>query len=109
MITEKDLPVPDDSKFLDKNGNLKPYTPPVLIHSVDADYVDPYTKHPFVEMARVSVVVGTNGEPKEAGSHGDWRSAPTKRPVRQSCSIALFLPPCTECPSKLEPMFRSPL
>jgi len=65
VITERDLPVPDDSKFLDKHGNLKTSTEPVLIHSVDADYVDPYAKHPIVEIARVTLVVGTNGEPKD--------------------------------------------
>jgi TonB family protein len=66
VIAERDLPVPDDSKFLDKNGKLKPETPPILIHTVDADYVNPFNKHPLVEIARVSVVVGANGEPKEA-------------------------------------------
>jgi TonB family protein len=66
VIAERDLPVPDDAKFLDKNGKLKPETPPVLIHSVDADYVDPFAKHPFVQVARLSVLVGVNGEPKSA-------------------------------------------
>jgi TonB family protein len=65
MIAERDLPVPPDSKFLDKNGNLKSSTPPVLIHTVDADYVDPFAKHPVVLVAKVSVVVGKDGEPKE--------------------------------------------
>ena len=65
VIAERDLPVPPDSKFLDKNGNLKSTTPPVLIHTVDADYVDPFTKHPIVEVSRVTLVVGVNGEPKE--------------------------------------------
>lgn len=66
VIAERDLPIPDDSKFLDKNGKIKPFTPPVLIHTVDADYVNPFVKHPLVEIAKVSVVVGTDGEPKEA-------------------------------------------
>jgi len=65
VITERDLPVPDDSKFLDKNGKLKSETPPVLIHSVDADYVDPYAKHPFVEVSKVTLLVGVNGDPKD--------------------------------------------
>jgi len=65
VIAEKDLPVPDDSKFLDKHGNLKSFTPPVLIHTVDADYVNPFVKHPMVEIAKVTMVVGVNGEPKE--------------------------------------------
>ena len=65
VITERDLPVPDDSKFLDKNGNLKSETQPVLIHSVDADYVDPYAKHPVVLVAKVTLLVGVNGEPKD--------------------------------------------
>jgi TonB family protein len=65
VIAEKDLPVPDDSKFLDKHGNLKSFTPPVLIHTVDADYVNPFVKHPLVEVAKVTMVVGVNGDPKE--------------------------------------------
>jgi TonB family protein len=65
VITERDLPAPPDWKFVDKNGNLKSETPPYLIHTVDADYVNPFAKHPFVQMARVAVVVGANGEPKE--------------------------------------------
>jgi len=65
VIAERDLPVPHDSKFVDKNGNLKPCTPPMLIHSVDADYVDPFAKHPYVQVARLNVLVGVNGEPKD--------------------------------------------
>jgi TonB family protein len=66
LIAEKDLPIPADSTFLDKQGNLKAETLPVLIHTADADFVNPFIKHPYVEIVKVSVVVGTNGDPKEA-------------------------------------------
>jgi hypothetical protein len=33
---------------------------------VDADFTDPYAKHPFVEVAIVSVEVGVDGLPKDA-------------------------------------------
>jgi TonB family protein len=65
MIAERDLPAPPDDKFLDKNGKLKSATTPMLIHIVDADYVNPFVKHPMVEVARVTMVVGVNGDPKE--------------------------------------------
>lgn len=65
VIAERDLPAPPDSKFLDKNGKLRSATTPVLIHTVDADYVNPFAKHPVVLVAKVTLVVGVNGEPKE--------------------------------------------
>jgi TonB family protein len=65
VIAERDLPAPPDYKFLDKNGKLKSSTTPVLIHTVDADYVNPFVKHPLVLVAKVTMVVGVNGEPKE--------------------------------------------
>jgi hypothetical protein len=37
----------------------------MLIHTVDADYVNPFAKHPVVLVAKVTMVVGVNGEPKE--------------------------------------------
>jgi TonB family protein len=65
LITERDLPVPDASKFEDKHHNPLPYTPPFPIHTVDADFTDPFTNHPYVQAAIVSVLVGEDGLPKE--------------------------------------------
>ena len=65
LITERDLPVPDASKFEDKHHNPLPYTPPFTIHTVDADFADPFTNHPYVQEAIVSVLVGEDGLPKE--------------------------------------------
>jgi TonB family protein len=65
LITERDLPVPDATKFEDKHHNPLPYTPPFPIHTVDADFADPFTNHPFVQVAIVSVMVGEDGLPKE--------------------------------------------
>ena len=65
LITERDLPVPDASKFEDKHHNPLSYTPPFTIHTVDADFVDPYVSHPWVQVAVVSVMVGADGLPKD--------------------------------------------
>lgn len=65
LITERDLPVPDASKFEDKHHNPLTYTQPYVIHTVDADFTDPFTTHPFVQVAIVSVMVGEDGLPKE--------------------------------------------
>jgi TonB family protein len=65
LITERDLPVPDASKFQDKHHNPLSYTPPFPIHTVDADFVDPYVSHPWVQVAVVSVMVGADGLPKD--------------------------------------------
>jgi hypothetical protein len=65
LITERDLPVPDASRFEDKHHNPLPYTPPFPIHTVDADFADPFTNHPYVQTAIVSVLVGEDGLPKE--------------------------------------------
>jgi hypothetical protein len=65
LITERDLPVPDASRFEDKHHNPLPYTPPFPIHTVDADFADPFTNHPYVQAAIVSVLVGEDGLPKE--------------------------------------------
>jgi len=66
LITERDLPAPVASLLEDKHHKPLSYTPPFPIHTVDADFSDPYTKHPFVEVAIVSVEVGVDGLPKEA-------------------------------------------
>jgi len=65
LITERDLPAPPDSKFLDKNNKPLPYTPPFLIHSVDADFPNPGAKHPYVQVAVVTVLVNDQGLPKD--------------------------------------------
>jgi protein TonB len=41
------------------------YTPPFPIHTVDADFTDPFARHPYVQVAIVSVLVGADGLPKE--------------------------------------------
>jgi hypothetical protein len=64
LITERDLPVPDASKIEDKHHNPLSYTPPYPIHTVDADFVDPFVSHPWVQVAIVSVMVGADGLPK---------------------------------------------
>jgi protein TonB len=35
------------------------------IHTVDADFADPFVKHPWVQEAIVAVLVGEDGLPKE--------------------------------------------
>lgn len=65
LITERDLPVPDESKFEDKHGKSLPYTEPIPIHMVDADFADPFVPHPYVQVAVVTVLVGVDGLPKE--------------------------------------------
>src|ERR1700733_4610685 len=64
LITERDLPSPGESFFEDKHHRPAGYTPPVLIHSVDADFADPFVRDPIVEVATVTVTVGADGLPK---------------------------------------------
>lgn len=65
LITERDLAPPDESQLEDKHHKALSYTPPYPIHTVDADFADPFAKHPFVQVAVVSVLVGVDGQPKE--------------------------------------------
>jgi TonB family protein len=65
LITERDLPLPDDSHFEDKHHNPLSYTPPIPIHTVDADFADPFARHPYVQEAVVAVLVSEDGLPKE--------------------------------------------
>lgn len=65
LITERDLSLPDESKFEDKHHRPLSYTEPIPIHTVDADFVDPFTKNPFVRVAIVEVLVSEEGLPKE--------------------------------------------
>ena len=65
LITERDLPLPDESQCLDKHHNPLSYTEPIAIHTVDADFADPFVTHPWVQEAVVTVLVGDDGLPKE--------------------------------------------
>jgi hypothetical protein len=65
LITERDMPPPGESELEDKHHNPLSYTPPFPIHTVDADFADPFTAHPYVQVAIVSVLVSEEGLPKE--------------------------------------------
>jgi TonB family protein len=65
VIAERDLPLPDLSRFEDKHHNPLSYIEPIPIHVVDADFADPFAKHPYVQEAVVTVLVGEDGLPKE--------------------------------------------
>lgn len=64
LITERDLKPPGESFFEDKHHLPAGYTPPVLIHTVDADFADPFIRDPIVQVATVTVTVGADGLPK---------------------------------------------
>ena len=64
LIAERDLPPPGESFFEDKHHRPAGYTPPVLIHSVDADFADPFVRDPYVQVATVTATVGADGLPK---------------------------------------------
>jgi hypothetical protein len=64
LITERDLPPPDVSRLEDKNHNPLSYTEPLPIHTVDADFNDPFVRHPYVQVALVTVLVGVDGKPQ---------------------------------------------
>ncbi|MGO9337572.1 MAG: energy transducer TonB [Terracidiphilus sp.] len=65
VIAERDLPPPGESEFEDKHHKPLSRTPPFLIHTVDADFTDPFAKHPYVQVAVVTVLVGEDGLPKD--------------------------------------------
>jgi TonB family protein len=65
LITERDLPPPDASQLEDKHHKPLSYTPPIPIHTVDADFADPFTKRPYVQVAVIAVLVSEEGLPKE--------------------------------------------
>jgi hypothetical protein len=65
LITERDLPAPDEAQFEDKHHKALSYTPPIPIHTVDADFQDPFTKNPYILVATVEVLVGEDGLPKK--------------------------------------------
>jgi TonB family protein len=65
LITERDLAPPNESQLEDKHHSPLSYTPPFAIHTVDADFADPFAKHPYVQVAVVTVLVSEEGLPKE--------------------------------------------
>lgn len=65
LIAERDLPPPDESQLEDKHHSPLSYTPPFAIHTVDADFADPFVAHPYVEVAIVTVLVNEEGIPKD--------------------------------------------
>jgi TonB family protein len=65
LITERDLTVPDETRFEDKHRNALSYTAPVPIHTVDAGFQDPFAKNPYIQVAVVEVLVGEDGLPKK--------------------------------------------
>jgi TonB family protein len=65
LITERDLAPPPESRFEDKHGNPLSYTAPIPIHTVDADFVDPFAAHPWVQEAIVEVLVCVDGSPRQ--------------------------------------------
>jgi TonB family protein len=64
LITERDLPYPTASQLEDRHHNPLSYTAPIPIHTVDADFSDPFAVHPYVQVAIVDVLVGVDGLPK---------------------------------------------
>jgi len=65
VIAERDLAPPDASQLEDKHHRPVSYTPPFPIHTVDADFADPFVQHPWVQVAIVEVLVSEDGSPKE--------------------------------------------
>ena len=65
LITERDLAPPAESLLEDKHHQPLSYTPPYPIHTVDADFADPFTRHPWVQVAVVEVMVSESGVPTD--------------------------------------------
>jgi TonB family protein len=65
LITERDLPLPEQSQLEDKHHSPRSYTPPFPIHTVDADFADPFAKLPYIQVAVVSVQVSEEGLPTD--------------------------------------------
>jgi TonB family protein len=64
VIAERDLPAPDPAELEDKHHRPLKYVAPIPIHTVDADFDDPFTAHPWVQVAVVSVAVSKDGLPQ---------------------------------------------
>jgi TonB family protein len=65
FIAERDLPSPGEAQLEDKHHRPLDYAPPFPIHTVDADFANPFVAHPYVEVAVVTVLVSQEGLPKE--------------------------------------------
>jgi TonB family protein len=65
LVTERDLAPPDAVRLEDKHHKPLTYTPPFPVHTVDADFADPFATHPYVQVAIVEVLVGEDGLPKD--------------------------------------------
>jgi TonB family protein len=65
LITERDLPSPTESQLEDRHHHQLSYTPPIPIHTVDADFDDPFVRRPYVQVAIVTVLVNEQGLPQE--------------------------------------------
>jgi hypothetical protein len=65
LITERDLPPPEESQLEDRHHNPLPHTLAFPIHTVDADFTDPFAAHPYLQVAIVEVLVTEQGLPKE--------------------------------------------
>jgi len=65
LIAERDLAAPPESQFEDKKQRPLSYTPAIPIHTVDADFTNPFAKRPLVMVAVVTAVVGVDGLPKD--------------------------------------------
>ena len=63
LITERDLPLPDRSQLEDKHHSPRSYTPPFPIHTVDADFANPFVTIPYIQVAVVAVQVSEEGMP----------------------------------------------
>ena len=66
LIAERDLAPPGRiSVGRQASPFASSYTPPFPIHTVDADFTDPFAKHPWVQVAVVTVLVGEDGLPED--------------------------------------------
>jgi len=65
LIAERDLAPPTEFQLEDKNHKPRSYTPPFPIHTVDADFADPFVKVPYIQVAVVSVLVSKEGLPTD--------------------------------------------
>lgn len=65
LITERDLAPPTQAQLEDRQHRPRSRTEPILIHTVDADFVNPFSRHPYVQVAVVAVSVNKEGLPQE--------------------------------------------
>ncbi len=65
LITERDLKPPSESELEDKHHHVLSYVAPMPLHTVDADFDDPFARHPYVQVALVNVLVDSEGMPRD--------------------------------------------